>query len=59
MVLVDAYDAAAMLQIRPDLIRLWAHRGLIRRHGYDRSGRALFDWEELRRRVALAETAKR
>jgi hypothetical protein len=30
----------------PALIRKWAHRGLLQRHGTDHKGRALYDLDE-------------
>lgn len=65
MILVDAYAAAAHLAIvhdpttnQPDAVRIrqwagrirvWAHRGKVQRYGVDRSGRTLYDLEELRK----------
>lgn len=44
---VDAYEAARILRVTPALIRKWAHRGHIGRHGMSEAGRTLYDPSEL------------
>ncbi|MFE0875363.1 hypothetical protein ACFW4X_10845 [Streptomyces smyrnaeus] len=53
-VLVDIYTAAELSGIRPGTLRVRLHRGTLTRHGHDRQGRDLVDWNEL----APATTAR-
>jgi hypothetical protein len=45
-VLLDGPAIALALGIRPGVIRIWAVRGKLKRHGRDHRGRALFDLSE-------------
>ncbi|ATO14674.1 hypothetical protein CO540_13245 [Micromonospora sp. WMMA2032] len=57
---VNAYDAAAHLSLRwsrsvdPSVIRVWASRERVGRHGQDAKGRTLYDLDEL---IAQATSA--
>jgi DNA-binding transcriptional MerR regulator len=46
VVLADTRAIAYMARVKPATVRSWAHRGLLRRHGTDPHGRALYDAEE-------------
>jgi hypothetical protein len=52
--IADAYIVAAMLSVQwsrpvlPSLLRVWAHRGHVARHGRDDRGRVLYDLGECR-----------
>ncbi|WP_326808166.1 hypothetical protein OHB04_22775 [Streptomyces sp. NBC_01775] len=46
-VLVDIYTAAQLTGIKPGTLRVRLHRGALTRHGHDRQGRDLIDFNEL------------
>jgi hypothetical protein len=54
-VLADVNAAALAATVKPAIVRSWAHRGYIRRHGYDTRGRALVDVREVQ---AYADTRR-
>jgi hypothetical protein len=55
LVLADTNAAAAAAEVKPAMVRSWAHRGYIKRHGYDRTGRTLVDVAEVQ---AYADTRR-
>jgi hypothetical protein len=61
--LVTAYTAAAALSawgahIKPELIRLWAHRGRLQQKGHDRAGHPVYRFDDCRT-LALETLKKR
>ncbi|UXE05208.1 MerR-like helix-turn-helix DNA binding domain protein [Arthrobacter phage Jamun] len=40
---MDSVAAAVAVGVKPSTLRGWAHRGLLKRAGTDREGRALYE----------------
>lgn len=47
MPLVDTNAAAVAVDVKPGVIRKWAHRGHIAKRGNDDRGRALYDLKDV------------